>query len=711
MMSGAGSEPLVSCIMPTRDRRRFVAQAIDYFLRQDYANRELVIVDDGADAVADLVPAGEPVRYLRLRQPASIGAKRNLACEHAHGEILAHWDDDDWQGPHRLRHQVDALLRDGSEVCGINRLLFLDIRDGRAWRYTYPADQPLWLSGSTLCYLRAFWADHRFVELDQGEDAAFVWSGDPERMTVLPDGAFHVGIIHGRNASPKPLDADWWQPFDAEEVWRLLGDDAGFYRPGRSDGDPASHLAHVEPGSDVTMAVPCVAVVVTCHEPYLRWLPEALASIDRQAPGPAERIVLFDRCQPPAAGHSRWRFLTGDWGHPSGARNVGLHATRAPWLVFWDTDNLMPAGYLAAVQDAIDAAPNDLAILYPDIQLHDEHLTPQGLWAMPAWDYWGLRAENCIDTSAAWRREAVEIAGGWSDRVDAFEDYALALDITALGWKAAKLAGPPVGMRSHPQGRMQRRWADGGVLTDVWRARSLAVVSLLAGRDATFGAWERFLLDAELPPRTALYVVDNSGRPEFSRLAFDACQRIASVRGLTHLDFAVCGRPYQQQPAEPYFVEGRHFHIARLYASVIPRVAEDLMLTLEDDVEPPPDAARRLGEQIGFTSWGKVGVVAAAYSIPQNTDYVCAGVGDTEWGPAIGWQQLPSQPIDVGYVGGGCTVWANWVLRGSPVNFWWNQGMGWDAALCVQMRQKGFGVRLHGGVRCEHHLHGRVGGA
>jgi hypothetical protein len=34
--------PLISCIMPTFNRRRFVAQAIRYFLCQDYPEKELM---------------------------------------------------------------------------------------------------------------------------------------------------------------------------------------------------------------------------------------------------------------------------------------------------------------------------------------------------------------------------------------------------------------------------------------------------------------------------------------------------------------------------------------------------------------------------------------------------------------------------------------------------------------------------------------------
>ncbi len=52
--------------------------------------------------VGDLVAGVPGVRYLQLPQRASIGAKRNLACAEARGELIAHWDDDDWYAPARL---------------------------------------------------------------------------------------------------------------------------------------------------------------------------------------------------------------------------------------------------------------------------------------------------------------------------------------------------------------------------------------------------------------------------------------------------------------------------------------------------------------------------------------------------------------------------------------------------------------------------------
>jgi hypothetical protein len=61
-----------------------------------------------------------------------------------------------------------------------------------------------------------------------------------------------------------------------------------------------------------------IAVVVTCNELDLKWLPEALGSIDRQRPEAAERVVVFDRCKSPAVNAEPWRFIAGDWGHPAG---------------------------------------------------------------------------------------------------------------------------------------------------------------------------------------------------------------------------------------------------------------------------------------------------------------------------------------------------------------------------------------------------------
>jgi glycosyltransferase involved in cell wall biosynthesis len=219
------NQPLVSCIMPTYNRREFIPRALHYFLRQDYDSKELIIVDDGTDPIGDLVPKDDRLRYVRLPEKISVGAKRNRACEAARGDLIAHWDDDDWHAPQRLRYQIEALQREHADVCGINRLLFYDAINDRAWQYVYPAQRRFWLAGSSLCYTRSFWAAHRFADLNVGEDARFVWSGVRARMMALPDHAFHVGVIHDRNVSPKRTTSAYWQAISLAEIQRVVGDD------------------------------------------------------------------------------------------------------------------------------------------------------------------------------------------------------------------------------------------------------------------------------------------------------------------------------------------------------------------------------------------------------------------------------------------------------------------------------------------------------
>ncbi len=221
--------PLVSCIMPTAERRSYVPHAIRYFLNQDYPHKELIILDDGEDRVADLIPAIPTIRYFQTNRRNSIGAKRNMLCEEARGELIAHWDDDDWHAPQRLSVQIEALLNSGKDICGITRLLFFSPGSNRAWEYQYPAAQRVWLSGSTLLFRRDLWKKHRFRDINVGEDTTFVWGLPPNIVHILEDNRFHIGIIHGRNTSPKRVGGNWWKEIPLERIHDLLGKDIALY--------------------------------------------------------------------------------------------------------------------------------------------------------------------------------------------------------------------------------------------------------------------------------------------------------------------------------------------------------------------------------------------------------------------------------------------------------------------------------------------------
>jgi len=221
--------PLVSCIMPTYNRRPFIQHAIRYFLRQQYDNKELIVIDDGTDCIADLIPDMEQIRYFRLDKKLSLGAKLNLACGYAKGDVIANWDDDDWYAERRLAYQVEALQQGMIDVCGINRLLYYDLRHRRAYRYIYPVNQRTWLLGSSLCYTREMWDRNHFADINVGMDGLFVWGTAPERVQALPDETISVHMIHNDNVCPKKVDDGWWHTCPVSEIRQIIKGDWPVY--------------------------------------------------------------------------------------------------------------------------------------------------------------------------------------------------------------------------------------------------------------------------------------------------------------------------------------------------------------------------------------------------------------------------------------------------------------------------------------------------
>ncbi|HYU34422.1 MAG TPA: glycosyltransferase [Thermoanaerobaculia bacterium] len=214
--------PLVSCIMPTRDRRAFVPQAIRQFLRQEYPHAELIVVDDGEDRIADLIPPDPRVRYLPLDGRRTVGAKRNLACEAARGDVILHWDDDDWMADWRIRYQVEHLLASRADLCGLPRLYFHEPATGKTWEFTSPAYDRKWIAGATFCYRKDLWRALPFADVDNGEDTGFLWSDRRKKVEPLRDLSFYVARLHANNTGSKRDASRAWRPVPDRVLARLM---------------------------------------------------------------------------------------------------------------------------------------------------------------------------------------------------------------------------------------------------------------------------------------------------------------------------------------------------------------------------------------------------------------------------------------------------------------------------------------------------------
>lgn len=110
------SGPLVSIIIATYNRERYVNAAIESALAQTYRPIEIIVVDDGStDGTSDtLGEYMDRINYIRQDNQGEACA-RNTGIDHSTGEFIAILDSDDVWLPDKLEIQI-ALMCDQPEI-------------------------------------------------------------------------------------------------------------------------------------------------------------------------------------------------------------------------------------------------------------------------------------------------------------------------------------------------------------------------------------------------------------------------------------------------------------------------------------------------------------------------------------------------------------------------------------------------------------------
>ena len=239
--------PLVSCIMPTRGRHDWVMQSIAYFQRQDYPERELIIIDDGPSDRSMQLSCLPRIRYRHVDARMSIGAKRNLACDLASGSIIVHWDDDDWYGPSRLSAQIAPLRAGNAHITALAQPCFFDLSRWVFWECTPALYRKLFVlgvHGGTLAYSR--WVYERlakYPDISLAEDAIFLTHACARgaRLEAMASADLFLYLRHADNAwsfaCGQYIDPKGWQV--VQEPAFLEGD-INFYASRSAARQPAA---------------------------------------------------------------------------------------------------------------------------------------------------------------------------------------------------------------------------------------------------------------------------------------------------------------------------------------------------------------------------------------------------------------------------------------------------------------------------------------
>jgi glycosyltransferase involved in cell wall biosynthesis len=530
--------------MPTADRRRFVPNAIEDFLAQTYPNRELVIVDDGRDPVGDLVPDLPSIRYVRLDSRLTTGPKRNASCAEAHGEIIVHWDDDDWSSPDRVEVQVGVLLDSGADVCGLRDLIFYEPAAERAWRYRYPPHARPWVAGGTMCYRRSLWESSPFPDVRHGEDTQFVWARRSLRVHAVDRGDLYVAIIHPGNTSVKRTSGRRWSAVPRDELLSILGSAASRYlaRPTGSVSRSSHHKEHplmparTSPSrtatDHVTVSIPHVG-----PGDYLR---RAVESVLAQTHRALTCVVVFDGDEQgfdaiaDIADPRLVRYMLSENRGRYFADQVVLDATVSPYFVVQDSDDWSEPTRIERLLGELLATDADVCM--SDVLRHDERSGTPNV-TRQRWPHLsrpvGPKLFHRAGHQALYRTEMLRSIGGW------YAGYRIGFDTCIMN--LVELAGGRVACVSEP---LYHRTIRSGSLTTAAttgfnspvRQRVLHELRQLHGRaysatrglpaDGAAATIRRLVIEGRSPEATVALERDAA------ILAVDLSRRVPAGRGI-----------------------------------------------------------------------------------------------------------------------------------------------------------------------------------
>ncbi|MCX7603203.1 MAG: glycosyltransferase [Bryobacteraceae bacterium] len=298
---------------------------------------------------------------------------------------------------------------------------------------------------------RAFWAiwnmqreDGSFPYANVGGEATYRYSSWPAMEARVNGG---------------DLWATWFRLAALHTIRTLLGEDLpplgawtfrrfpalGFHLADTAvpqDAETAHRLIWFRPlPAPPPSPKPRVAAVVTCYN-LGEYIFEALASLCRQTLKDLEAVIVddgstdtFTVARLDALAEDGWRVIrTMNRGLPA-ARNLGIAATRAPYVCCLDADDILRPEYFEKAVETLDANPRAgfVSCFY---SLFDE---AQGAYRYTRPRLPEMLARNEAVVASVFRRQAWAEAGGYCESLPAMQDWDFWISILEKGWEGRVL--------------------------------------------------------------------------------------------------------------------------------------------------------------------------------------------------------------------------------------------------------------------------------
>ena len=141
--------PLVSVVIPTRNRIDLLRRAIKSVVNQTFTDWEIIVVDDASidktESIMSEIKSGK-IQYIRLHNKSGGAVARNTGIKNSKCNLIAFLDDDDEWIPEKLQKQIDCFEYDkqlglcytGRKTVRKGNLIF---GIGRNYSFRYPPEE------------------------------------------------------------------------------------------------------------------------------------------------------------------------------------------------------------------------------------------------------------------------------------------------------------------------------------------------------------------------------------------------------------------------------------------------------------------------------------------------------------------------------------------------------------------------------------------
>lgn len=198
--------PMVTCICPTYNRRRFLPYLLHIFDYQTWPKdrRELIILDDSPESNQDIIDKykkDNKINYIHSKERINLGKKRNMLNKMAKGEYIVCFDDDDYYPPDRIKNAINKMRGTKNTLSG-STILYVYYTSINKICMFGPYG-PLHCTNGTMAYHRSFTKDHFYEDHATKAEEKFFLKNYTSPLIQLDPLSVMVCISHDTNTFDK----------------------------------------------------------------------------------------------------------------------------------------------------------------------------------------------------------------------------------------------------------------------------------------------------------------------------------------------------------------------------------------------------------------------------------------------------------------------------------------------------------------------------